>query len=195
MTIDDEHPLVLASASPRRRELLSRVGVPLVVRPVAVDEAVLTGEGPVDYLERVVAAKAEAARRFGTGATLVADTSVILDGEILGKPADDEEARSMIAQLAGREHEVATRFELSEGQHAETVRTRVWFRPLSSAQIDRYVATGEGRDKAGAYGIQGVGAMLVTRVEGSYTNVVGLPLAEVVEALEARGWTGPCGRS
>lgn len=192
MTIDAEHPLVLASASPRRRALLERVGVPLVVRPVDVDEAVRPGEGAYAYLERVVADKAAAARRAAPGGLmLVADTSVIVDGEVLGKPGDDDEARAMVGRLQGREHEVATRFALGDA-HAETVRTRVWFRPLADPQIRRYVATGEGRDKAGAYGIQGVGAMLVSRIEGSYTNVVGLPLAEVIVALEGLGWTGPC---
>ena len=195
MSIDAEHPLVLASASPRRRELLERVGVPLVVRPTDVDEALHSGEDAYAYLERVVADKSAAARRtLPEGWLLVADTSVIVDGEVLGKPGDDDEARAMVGRLQGREHEVATRFALSGGgEHAETVRTRVWFRRLNEGQIDRYVATGEGRDKAGAYGIQGVGAMLVSRIDGSYTNVVGLPLAEVIVALEALGWTGPCG--
>lgn len=196
MSIDATHPLVLASASPRRRELLERIGVPLVVRPVDVDEAVRPGEGAFAYLERVVADKAGAARAaHPDGVLLVADTSVIVDGEVLGKPGNDDEARVMIQRLQGREHEVATRFAISaEAEVSETVRTRVWFRPLNAEQIARYVATGEGGDKAGGYGIQGVGAMLVARIDGSYTNVVGLPLAEVVVALEALGWTGPCAR-
>lgn len=197
MSIDAAHPLVLASASPRRRELLERVGVPLIVRPVDVDETPRPHEEAHAYLERVVADKAAAARSaYPEGLLLVADTSVIIDGEVLGKPDSDDEARVMMERLQGRGHEVATRFALADASTVvQTVRTRVWFRPLNAEQIARYVATGEGSDKAGGYGIQGVGAMLVARVEGSYTNVVGLPLAEVVVALEALGWKGPCSRT
>jgi septum formation protein len=193
-----EKPILLASASPRRRDLLERAGVPLEVRAVGVDEAPRDGEGWHAYVERVVQDKLAAAQRLpealGAAAVLVADTVVVQHGAILGKPAGDAHARAMIAALAGARHEVATRFALgtADGQllHAETVVTAVWFRPLDAAQVDRYVATGEGVDKAGAYAIQGVGAMLVQRIEGSYSNVVGLPLCEVVIALERLGIRG-----
>jgi nucleoside triphosphate pyrophosphatase len=199
VVIDGRRPLLLASASPRRRELLERAGIALRVRPVDVEEAVLAGERWEAYLERIVDMKSQAAVALpearSAAATLVADTVVVHEGAILGKPVDDDEARAMIAALGGARHEVATRFALAdEGGsrlHVETVITAVWFRPLDAAQVDRYVRTGEGRDKAGAYAIQGVGAMLVQRIEGSYSNVVGLPLCEVVLALERLGLVEP----
>lgn len=182
----DDPALILASASPRRRELLARVGLRLAVAPVDVDEAVLVGESPDAYLERVVEEKRVAAAGHEEG-LLVADTSVIVGDDILGKPADDEEAAEMIRRLAGSWHRVATRFCLDHQgrRHAETVSTQVRFRALDEEEVRAYAATGEGKDKAGAYGIQGIGAMLVERIEGSYTNVVGLPLAEVVVAMRA----------
>ncbi|MEM1032522.1 MAG: nucleoside triphosphate pyrophosphatase [Myxococcota bacterium] len=203
MTLDVRRPLVLASASPRRRALLTQIGVPLAVRPVDVDETRREGEAPQVYLERVVGLKEAAARRRVDDASLwvlVADTAVVVDGEVLGKPRDDEEGREMLGRLSGRDHEVATRFALFRGADAvvvgdravrQTVSTRVWFRPLDDTQVQRYVATGEGRDKAGGYAIQGIGAMLVARIEGSYSAVVGLPLAEVAVALtRPAGWPG-----
>ena len=195
--------LLLASASPRRRELLERVGVRLVVSPVEVDETALPDEPPDAYLERIVTAKqAAAVERLAHGApsphprsgvaaahagVLVADTTVICDEVILSKPRGDAEATTMIHLLAGRWHRVATRFALlspDRRQVARTISTRVRFRPLSTEEIQAYVDTREGVDKAGGYGIQGIGAMLVEAIEGSYTNVVGLPLAEVVVALQ-----------
>src|SRR5262249_52914030 len=150
-------------------------------------------EGPLDYLARItdkklkaVAAK-EPAR--DAGAILVADTTVILEGQILGKPADQEEARSMLRALSGRGHQVSTRFAIASPDeparaiHAETVSSAVFFRPLSEAEIEAYAATGEGLDKAGAYAIQGIGGFAVARVEGSYPNIVGLPVCEVILAL------------
>ncbi len=166
----------------------------MVVHPVDVDEAVRPGEGAEAYLARVVVDKADAAiavaKRGASPAALVADTVVLRDGVILGKPCDEEESAAMIRSLAGRCHEVATRFALCtvDGDEAiETVRTAVWFRELGAAQVERYVATGEGRDKAGAYGIQGIGAFLVERIEGDYANVVGLPICAVVRAMERLG--------
>lgn len=163
------------------------------MRAVAIDETALPGERPDAYLARIVAAKLAAARGDDVGAVLVADTSVI-DGEaILGKPTGPEDAERMIARLAGRTHEVWTRFAIGTGGtppaelHAETVITTVTFRPLTDEQVRRYVASGEGTDKAGAYAIQGRGAALVARIEGSYSNVVGLPACEVVVALERLG--------
>lgn len=180
--------IILGSASPRRRELLERVGLVVSVSPADVDETVLPGETPCAYLERVVEAKLLAVReRVGEGRlVVVADTSVIRDEVLLGKPRDDVEATSMLAHLSGRRHRVATRFAVARGSSiiAETVNTEVEFRGLSEGEIARYVAAGEGRDKAGSYAIQGVGAAFVRRIEGSYTNVVGLPLCEVLEAIE-----------
>ena len=163
-----------------------------------VDERLRPGEGPLPYLERIVSDKLAAATPHvvGVGAVLVADTSVILDDVALGKPADDEEARAMLTALAGREHEVWTRFAIATGAdptrpvHAETVRTRVFFRALDASEIHAYAATGEGLDKAGAYAIQGIGSFAVARIEGSYSNVVGLPACEVILALRRAGLLG-----
>jgi septum formation protein len=195
--IDDRRPLLLGSASPRRREILTTLGLPLRVRTTVVDESVLPGEGPFDYLVRIadrklaaVAAQEEARQ---AGAILVADTTVILDGRILGKPADEAEARAMLRALGGRTHVVSTRFILSGPEeparalHAETVSSTVIFRALTEAEIEGYAATFEGIDKAGGYAIQGIGAFLVARIEGSYANVVGLPACEVVAALVGTG--------
>jgi septum formation protein len=186
--IDREHPLLLGSASPRRREILETLGVPLVVRALEVDERVVAGESAASYLERVVADKLAAAVRspVARGGVLVADTLVLVDGAVVGKPTDDGDARAILRALSGRAHEVWTRFALDRGE-AETVRTRVIFRALSDDAIARYVATGEGRDKAGSYAIQGLGAFAVSRIEGSYTNVVGLPACEVIDALLRAG--------
>ena len=182
---------ILGSASPRRRELLERAGFAVEVQPADVDETVMHGERPQEYLERVVEAKLRSVRgAVGSARTvLVADTSVLRDDVILGKPADDHDAARMLASLSGRRHRVATRFAAARGDLvlAETVVTDVEFRPLTEADIALYIATGEGRDKAGAYAIQGIGAQFVRRIEGSYTNVVGLPLCEAVDALERLG--------
>lgn len=189
-------PLLLASGSPRRREILAQLGVPIVVRAVNADETVLAGEAARTYLERIVGVKLSAAfdvpeaREVTT--VLVADTSVIVDGDILGKPVDADEAAAMIGRLAGRSHEVWTRFAIGDAAsravlHAETVETVVTFRALSAARVRAYAESGEGLDKAGGYAVQGLGAGIVSRIEGSYTNVVGLPACEVAQALERLG--------
>jgi septum formation protein len=195
--IDDRRPLLLGSASPRRREILTTLGLPLRVLPAVVDETALPGEAPLAYLDRIAASKLAAvaaqdeARR--AGAILVADTTVILEGRILGKPADAAEARSMLRALEGRTHQVSTRFviagpdEPARALHAETVSSTVLFRALTEDEIERYAATGEGLDKAGGYAIQGIGAFAVARIEGSYTNIVGLPACEVIAALCGAG--------
>jgi septum formation protein len=182
-------PLLLASASPRRREILERAGIPILVDAQDVDEAELEDEPLADYLDRVTRAKLTSAcrqRREVIG-VLAADTVVNAGGISLGKPNSDRDAMRMIERLSNSTHEVTTRFCLAEPGgvvvHAESVVTQVTFRALSSKEIARYVATGEGRDKAGAYAIQGIGAFLVERISGSFTNVVGLPIAEVVRAL------------
>jgi septum formation protein len=196
---------VLGSGSPRRREILTAIGVPHVVHKGDANEDVLPSEDADVYLARVAEAKLAdvvrtlpAALRATARAVLVADTSVIVDGEILGKPGALGEAEAMIARLAGRTHEVRTRFCLAridgpvaQVAHAETVVTRVTFRPLGAAQIRAYAASGEGSDKAGAYAVQGLGGALVSRIEGSYSNVVGLPACEVAVALERLGLRGP----
>jgi septum formation protein len=184
--------------------MIGSLGVRFVVRSAEVDETPRPGESPDEYLERVVDSKLAAVRSGDLGeaaGVLVADTVVVAPGgSILGKPRDDADARAMLARLAGAAHEVSTRFALAPARaadaggrpwHAQTVTTRVAFRALGADEIDAYVATGEGRDKAGGYAVQGAAASFVPRLEGSYTNVVGLPLCEVVVALRARGWLGP----
>jgi septum formation protein len=189
--------LVLGSASPRRHELLERLGIAHVVVVPSADESVLPGEAVADYLARVVGLKLDAVRRALPGAItegrpliLVADTSVVLGEDILGKPASAAEGRAMIVRLSGRDHEVHTRFALGDAVrvlHAETVVTRVTFRALENDEIDAYPATGEGTDKAGGYAVQGRASGFVSRIEGSHTNVIGLPSCEVVLALRRFG--------
>jgi septum formation protein len=196
--ITDASPLVLGSASPRRRELVAMLGVPFVVRAADADESARPRETPHAYLERVTRAKLDAVRAMDLGESpcvLVADTIVIApDGVALGKPSSDEEARAMIERLAGATHAVSTRFLLGEGSaatapaHAETVTTQVTLRSLAPREAAAYAAGGEGRDKAGGYALQGRAAAFVERIEGSYTSVVGLPLCEVVVAMRRLGW-------
>lgn len=193
-----ETPIVLGSGSPRRREILAQLGVPFVVHKAEADESVREGEPAADYLVRVVSAKlAEVSSTLpdaltGTArAILVADTSVVVDGTIFGKPENALHAARMLEALSGRAHEVRTRFAIADASsavlHAETVVTRVAFRALDARAIAAYVATGEGVDKAGGYAVQGRGAAIVSRIEGSYTNVVGLPACELAVALERLG--------
>ena len=202
MRITAETPIVLGSASPRRRELLGLGQIPFIVCPANADESTRRGEAPAVYLERVAAAKLEAVRLALVGvraahadAILVGDTIVVgPDDRVLGKPHDDRDGYAMLERLSGRIHTVRTRFLLAEraGQplHAETVVTEVTFRALSPGEITDYVASGEGRDKAGGYAVQGGAAAFTVRIQGSYTNVVGLPLCEVQSALRALGWLG-----
>jgi septum formation protein len=188
--------LVLGSASPRRREILTSLRLPFEVCAAEANEDVQPDESPASYLPRVVRAKLAAVRArvspelaARVTAILVADTSVVLGERILGKPVDADDAAHMLVQLSGRTHEVHTRFALGEprGQvepwHEETVITRVTFRALGEVEIAAYAASGEGSDKAGGYAVQGLGAALVSRLEGSYGCVVGLPAAELVVAL------------
>ncbi len=172
--------LVLASASPRRAELLRAAGFTFTVDAVDIDESVAPAEPPDAYVRRLARGKAEAgARRHPEAAVLGADTVVVVDGRILGKPRDDGDARDMLAALSGRVHHVDTGVAVArEGRIRDAVDiSAVTFAPLSSAQISAYVATGEPRDKAGAYAIQGWAARFVERLEGSYSGVVGLPVA------------------
>jgi len=184
--------LILASASPRRRELLQRAGVAFTVVPSNTLEAAQVGETPDGYTLRVAAEKAlDVARRHPGTWVLGADTIVEIDGEVLGKPRDETEGKRMLHQLSGRTHRVITDFVLVDGggqvRASQAVTSMVTFKPLSEAQIQEYLATGEPFDKAGAYAVQGLGASLIERVAGSYTNVVGLPLDEVVAVLRAAG--------
>lgn len=182
--------LVLASASPRRRELLASLGLAFTVRPAAIDESPLAGEAPDVYVERLAVAKARAEGAPGE-LVLAADTVVALDGELLGKPAGPGEAQAMLARLAGRRHEVFTGVALRDpdGERLERTveRTSVDIAPLSAERIAWYVDTGEPLDKAGAYAIQGFGALFVTHIEGNYTNVVGLPLPAVRDLFTRLG--------
>ncbi len=170
--------LVLASASPRRQNLLATLGLHYTVRPVDLDETPLPGEPPEVYVRRL--AREKAAARVGPDElVLAADTTVVLDGEILGKPGDPAEARAMLARLAGREHTVLTGVAVEQlGRERRTVveSTRVRIAALEADEVAWYVATGEPMDKAGSYAVQGIGAMFVESVVGDYTNVVGLPL-------------------
>lgn len=192
-------PLVLASASPRRREILTRLGIAFRVEPSGVDEAMEPGEAPLAYVERAACAKAlEVAGRIAAdergAAVLGADTIVVVDGDVLGKPTDDDDARRILRRLVDRWHEVTTAVALARagsGLVAKTsVTTRVRFRACDDAEIDGYVATGEGRDKAGAYAVQGIGEGLVSEIAGSYGTVVGLPAVETIAMLRAHGVLG-----
>ncbi len=181
--------ILLCSASPRRRALLEALGHTVAVRPVDVDESERENEGAAAYIERIVNAKlreAIALTAVGVDARIVADTVVDLDGQILHKPVDRTDAKRIVQLLAGRAHSVTTRFAVTTtlDSHVESVTTRVVFRALSGEEIDAYVATGEGDDKAGAYGIQGRAAAFISRIEGSYGAVVGLPSCEVDVALQ-----------
>ncbi|MEZ4360653.1 MAG: Maf family protein [Kofleriaceae bacterium] len=184
--------LILASASPRRRELLLRVGVPLEVRPADVDETPRPGESPGAYVARVAAAKLAAVAEPARWA-LAADTTVTIDGDVLGKAADAREAEAMLRRLSGRVHHVLTAFALRgpTGAAAEVISTEVEMIDVPDALLAQYVACGEWRGKAGAYAIQGIGAALVRAVRGSVTNVIGLPLAEVVARLRELGGPSP----
>ncbi len=178
--------LILASASPRRRQLLADAGVSFVVETSPVVEAIGHGESPEAYVRRLAREKAAGvARSHPEDWVLAADTEVVLDGRVLGKPRDSGEAVAMLASLSGRCHGVMTAFALlgPSGTREGLCRTEVCFRALSGAEIRRYVATGEPMDKAGAYGIQGGAAHMVESIRGSYTNVVGLPMAETLAVL------------
>ena len=174
--------LILASRSPRRQEILRRAGIAFEVRPADIDETWLPGEDPRTHVERLARAKAEAV----VGDTVLgADTVVVVDDQIFGKPADAEDAARMLRLLSGREHAVMTGICLKRGAqcavHTET--TRVRFVPLSEEEIQNYVASGEPMDKAGAYAVQGLASKFIDRIEGCYFNVVGLPVSTVYRLI------------
>lgn len=183
--------LVLASASPRRLELLRRLGLDPEVDPAHIEEVHRPGESPAGYVERLAREKAVAvARRHLETPVLAGDTVVVADGRILEKPRDPDDAVRMLGLLSGRDHHVLTALALKtpEGMRSRVDRTRVRFRRLSPTEISAYVATGEPMDKAGAYGIQGIGGALVSEIEGDYSAVVGLSLAGAIELLVSAGW-------
>jgi septum formation protein len=183
-------PFVLASASPRRRELLRAAGFTFDVEAVDIDESRLAGEAAAEYADRVARLKAAAAlQRHGRRVVLAADTVVVLGGEVLGKPRDEADARGMLSRLSGRAHDVLTAVVVasSDDLDAQIERTAVWFEPLSEDAIAAYVASGEPLDKAGAYAIQGLASRFIPRIEGSYSNVVGLPIALAARLLARHG--------
>jgi septum formation protein len=185
--------IILASASPRRKELLNGLGLSFRVAPSDVDEEHKNGEPPDFLVCRLALAKAtEISDQNPDFWILGADTIVVIDGVILGKPRDEEEARSMLARLAGRIHEVFTGYAIVHAQYPKKttvrhVRSAVYIRDLSPEEIADYVSSGEPMDKAGSYAIQGIGSGIVQQVFGSYTNVVGLPLCEVARDLKELG--------
>lgn len=189
--------LVLASASPRRREMLERVGLTLEIQPADIDETPHDGEDPDAYVVRIARSKAAAIARPGDRWLLAADTTVALDGAIFGKAETPEEAAAMLRRLSGRIHRVLTAFVLSGPRDGAIitrdflVTTHVEMIALDPATLADYVASGEWRGKAGAYAIQGMAAALVRQVTGSVTNVAGLPLAEVLAALRELGGPAP----
>lgn len=185
--------LILASASPRRRELLATLNLPFRVMPAHIDERHHAAEPPESYVVRLARQKAEQlAEQFPSAWVLGADTVVILDQHILGKPADAATARAMLSSLSGREHTVTTGVAVVQrGRRlvqCDVVRTRVRFHTLQAAAIEAYIATGEPFDKAGAYAVQGVGGQFVAALEGCYNNVVGLPLQRTLALLQAAGY-------
>jgi septum formation protein len=191
MKISSKPLIYLASASPRRTALLSQIGVGHQVHAVSVDEGVLAGEQPARYVQRLAALKAEtlwrSLRQPEQAAVLGADTAVAVDGEILGKPVDERDCLRMLALLSGRTHQVYTAVALrsSEGNESRLSVSDVTFRRLGSDEIRDYWRSGEPADKAGAYAIQGRGALFIERIAGSYSGIMGLPLFETGELLAA----------
>jgi septum formation protein len=187
--------LYLASASPRRREILQQLGLAFDILPQELDESRLPGESPAQYVLRLAQAKAVAALKSlpdSTGALcLGSDTTVVCGDDIFEKPVDAADARRILGALSGKTHEVLTAVALAASGFSEVLLSKsfVTFRPLSASEIDAYWATGEPADKAGAYGIQGLGAMFVTGINGSYSGIMGLPVAETIDLLAKAGIT------
>ena len=182
--------IILASGSPRRKSLLGSIGLEFEVYCPDIDETYHDGETPAEYTLRLAESKAMAGAREYPGCVIIAaDTIVVTDGEILGKPSNREDAVRMLGMLSGREHEVITGVAVSSGGivHARAVHTLVKFRELSGREISAYVSTGECDDKAGAYAVQGKGSLLVEGIHGDYYNVVGLPLCTLGEMLKESG--------
>ena len=183
--------LILASQSPRRAELLQRIGLAFEIAPADIDERYLDHETPEAHAERLAREKAETISRREPDALVVgSDTIVVVDGDVLGKPRDEAGAVGMLMRLAGREHEVFTGVAVTQGERIESAleRVRVRFRPLDRSECEAYVATGEPMDKAGAYGIQGYGSSIVEAVDGDYFAVMGLPVVRTLDLLRRHGW-------
>lgn len=182
--------VILASQSPRRRELLSLIGIEHEVQPADIDETPWPDEQPIPHTERLARAKAQViAARAPDALVIAADTIVVIDGAILGKPTDIPDARAMLRRLSGRTHEVCTAMAVAIGDEVQSqvVTVPVRFRALDDETISRYVNTGEPMDKAGAYGIQGYGATIVEHIEGDYFAVMGLSLVTIVQLAETMG--------
>ncbi|MCF7964981.1 Maf family protein [Methylobacter sp. Wu8] len=182
--------IILASASPRRRELLDQIKVTYRINPVDLDETPLPNETPLDYVRRLAAEKSAAcvAQLGGSLPILAADTAVVLDGLIMGKPKDREDALAMLRQLSGKMHRVYSAVSLRGREHGQAVSiTEVRFRPLAESEIAAYWRSGEPADKAGSYAIQGLGGVFVESISGSFSGVVGLPLFETAELLSRQG--------
>ncbi len=186
--------IILASGSPRRRELLSMIGLEFEIDPGDIDERHHQGEAPADYIIRLARAKViDAVARHASGLVLGADTTVVVDEEILAKPEDDQDAMRMLRLLSGRWHEVMTGvavYDIETRREAfDYAETRVRFAGMSDKEIDWYISTGEHRDKAGAYGIQGRGSLFVEEIEGNYHNIVGLPIRLVHRLAKRLGYS------
>ena len=188
--------VILASASPRRRELLTLVGIPHEVRPADVDESLHPGEAPAVYAERLARAKASTVPPDPAVLAIGSDTIVVIDDVVLGKPRDRDDAARMLRTLSGRTHTVYTAVAVRRGERIASgvEHVAVTFRPLTDAMIESYIATGEPMDKAGAYGIQGFGATIVERIDGDYFAVMGLALGRLVELMARVGVTYDFGR-
>lgn len=189
--------LILASRSPRRAELLSRLGLDFEILPAEIDESYRGDEMPADHTERLAREKAIAVARHHPEALVIgSDTIVIIGDDVLGKPADREEALEMLGRLADREHEVFTAVAVVQGGvvHSALETVRVRFRALDARDREEYVATGESLDKAGAYGIQGFGSALVESIHGDYFAVMGLPVVRTLDLLRRHGWRYAFGR-
>jgi len=188
MPISLSGQLILASASPRRRELLRSVGLKFKTIPAHVDEDYSEGESPQQHVRRLAQEKAQLiARKYPRAWVLGADTIVVIDGLILGKPRNKPQAKEMLKKLSGREHKVFTGFTVtqvaSKVSHSNVVQSTVKFKKISAVELDWYIACDEPYDKAGGYALQGKGAYFIKSIRGSYTNVIGLPLCEVLETL------------
>jgi len=190
--IGTENPLILASVSPRRRDLLNQIGIPFQSVESKMDEAVQRNMKPTDFACLMATRKAESVKKVHRKRwILAADTLVVVNKRIFGKPRDARDCRTMLSELSGKRHQVITGFCILEPggnkSHLEAVATRVDVKELSELEIEAYIETGEPFGKAGAYAIQGIGAFMVEAIKGSYTNIVGLPVCEVVRALLACG--------
>ena len=189
MPISSTATFILASASPRRRELLRSVGLKFKTIPAHVDEDYIKGESPKQHVRRLAQEKALLiSQKYPKAWVLGADTIVVIDGLILGKPKNKTQAKEMLKKLSGREHKVFTGFAVtqiaSKVSHSDVVQSTVKFKKISAAELDWYIACDEPYDKAGGYAVQGKGAYFIKSIRGSYTNVIGLPLCEVLETLK-----------